>query len=41
MLKGKGVHHREHGDHRGKDVVERERERERERKLFDHALSAP
>jgi hypothetical protein len=39
MLKGKGVHHREHGDHRGKDVVERERERER--KLFDHALSAP
>jgi hypothetical protein len=37
MLKGKGVHHREHGDHREEDVVERERER----KLFDHALSAP
>jgi hypothetical protein len=35
MLKGKGVHHREHGDHREEDVVGRER------KLFDHALSVP
>jgi hypothetical protein len=41
MLKGKGVHHGEHGDHREEDGLERERERERERKLLDHALSAP